>query len=146
MPPPSFAAEGAGILRKKAVDHDLPDRNLPTLEFVQELPGLADDHFFRQHHRHKAAGPVILQQTLQAVSPRRPGPAEIVQFVRLIRTPETLLHEAVLGQQGIQGLKPGADQLRGGQQPQGVAGGRGIHHDEVVGLGFDPRGDFQQGP
>ena len=22
--------------------------------------------------------------------------------------------------------------------------GRGIHHNEVIGLGFDPRGDFQQ--
>ena len=62
----------------------------------------------------------------------------------LIRTPETLLHEAVLSQQGIQGLKPGADQIRRGQQPQRVPRGRGIHHDEVVGLGFRPSGDGQQ--
>ena len=141
MTPPPFGAQGAGILRKEAVDHHLPDRDLQTLQFAQELQGLADDQVFRQHHRHKAAGAGILQQTLHVLYRGGQVQQKLVQFVSLIRTPETLLHEAVLGQQGIQGLKPGADQIRRGQQPQRVPRGRGIHHDEVVGPGFRPAGD-----
>ena len=144
MPPPRFGAQRAGILRIEAVDHHLRDRDMQPLQLAQELQSLADDQVFRQHHRHKAAGAGIAQQTLHLLHRGGQIQEKFVQFVALIRTPEPLLHEAVLGQQGVQGLEPAADQLRRGQQPQGMSGGRGIHHDEVVGPGFRPAGDGKQ--
>jgi hypothetical protein len=144
LPLPGFGALRAGILRIEAVDQHFLDRYMQALQLVQKLEGLADNYFFPQHHRHKAAVAGILQQSLHLLHRRGQIQEKFVQFVPLIRTPEPLPHETVLGQQGVQGLEPAADQLRGGQQPQRVPGGRGIHHDEVVGPGFRPAGDGKQ--
>jgi hypothetical protein len=53
-------------------------------------------------------------------------------------------HVPALGQQHLQHAEPSPDQFGHGQQPQGMAAGRRIHHDAVVLAGLYPRGDFKQ--
>ena len=84
LTPPRCGAQGAGILGKEAVDHHLLNRDLQALELAQELQGLADDEIFRQHHRHKAAGPGVLQQTLHLLHRGGQIQQKLVQFVSLI--------------------------------------------------------------
>ena len=87
----------------------------------------------------------IAQQILGSLQRGFPFGDKQVEAVRAGIPAEHPPHVPALGQQRLQHAEPSPDQFGHGQQAQGVAAGRRIHHDAVVPAGLHPGGDLEEG-
>ena len=87
----------------------------------------------------------VAQQALHSLQRGFPVGDEQVEAVRPAIPAEHPPHVPALGQQGLQRPQPSPNQFGHGQQAQGVAAGRGIHHDAVIPALLHPGGDLEEG-
>ena len=137
-------AVGASALQVELIDHQLRYRHLAAPQFVKQRHRLGDAQRLGYRHRNKLRPRRIVHQLFGQMQRGLPLAHKLIEAVRSCIPAEDPPHIPALGQQHLQHAQPAPDQFGHGQQPQGMAAGRRIHHDAVVLPSLHPGGDLEQ--